>query len=196
METLCTFYTCDRQKWRMWLEANFEKEREIWFVFPMKASGEKSLSYNDAVEEALCFGWIDSTIRNIDPLHRAQRFTPRKKGSSYSRANIERMIWLEKQGLLHSSVRSEVLDIIQSPYEFPADIIEALQKDETIWAHYSAFPEAYKRIRVAYIDAARSRPQEFQKRLSSFLRKTKENKMMGYGGIDKYFIVETKSQGA
>jgi len=61
----------------------------------MKESGEKSLSYNDVVEEALCFGWIDSTIKHLDPTHRIQRFTPRKKNSEYSRANIERLIWLE-----------------------------------------------------------------------------------------------------
>ena len=72
------FYTADRAEWRAWLEEHFETEKEIWFVFPMKESGEASLSYNDAVEEALCFGWIDSTIRHIDALHRAQHFTPRK----------------------------------------------------------------------------------------------------------------------
>ena len=77
------FYTADRAEWRAWLEEHFETEKEIWFVFPMKESGEASLSYNDAVEEALCFGWIDSTIRHIDALHRAQHFTPRKPGSPY-----------------------------------------------------------------------------------------------------------------
>ena len=51
-----TFYTADRQEWRRWLQEHFETETEIWFIFPMKAANEKSLSYNDAVEEALCFG--------------------------------------------------------------------------------------------------------------------------------------------
>lgn len=77
---LSQFYTDDRTQWRAWLDANFETEKEIWLVFPMKASGQPRLSYNDAVEEALCFGWIDSTIRNLDSTHRAQRFTPRKQG--------------------------------------------------------------------------------------------------------------------
>ena len=94
------FYTSERDIWRKWLAEHFESETEIWFVFPMKESGDKALSYNDAVEEALCFGWIDSTIKHIDPTHRAQRFTPRKKGSPYSRPNIERLIWLERQGIL------------------------------------------------------------------------------------------------
>ena len=85
-----TFYTSDRNEWREYLSGHFESSPEIWFVFPMQGSGEKSLSYNDAVEEALCFGWIDSVIKHIDELHRAQRFSPRRKGSPYSQPNIDR----------------------------------------------------------------------------------------------------------
>ena len=88
-------------------------------MFPLKASGEPTLSYNDAVEEALCFGWIDSTIKYIDPMHRAQRFTPRKACSGYSRPNIERLLWLDGQALLHPAVRESVVDIIYAPYVFP-----------------------------------------------------------------------------
>ena len=61
-----TFYTSEREAWRKCLAENFETENEIWFVFPMKESGDKALSYNDAVEEALCFGWIDSTMRELE----------------------------------------------------------------------------------------------------------------------------------
>lgn len=154
----------------------------------MKSSGEKSLSYNDAVEEVLCFGWIDSTIKNISTTHRAQHFSPRRKGSGYSRPNIERLIWLEKRGMIHPKIREGVLPIIQKPFEFPDDIIESLKKNETVWKNYENFPEPYKRIRIAYIDAARKRPEEFKKRLTNFITKTQENKMIaGYGGIDKYY---------
>ncbi len=157
-------------------------------MFPIKSSGEKSLSHNDAVEEALCFGWIDSTIKNISETHRAQHFSPRKNGSGYSRPNIERLVWLEKHGMIHPKIRESVLPIIQKPYEFPPDIIESLKKDETVWENYENFPEPYKRIRVAYIDASRKRPEEFKKRLANFITKTKENKMIaGYGGIGKYY---------
>ena len=188
MEHLKTFYTSDRQEWRKWLAENFEKENEIWFVFPMKESGDKSLLYNDAVEEALCFGWIDSTIKHIDPTHRAQRFTPRKKGSPYSRPNIERLIWLEERGMIHPSVRDDILPIIRAPYIFPSDILDAIKSDAVAWENYGKFSEPYKRIRIAYIDAARKRSVEFKKRLESFIKKTREGKMIvGYGGIDKYY---------
>lgn len=182
-----TFYTSNRSEWREWLSEHFETESEIWFVFPMLASGQSRLSYNDAVEEALCFGWIDGVIKNIDNTHRAQRFTPRKKGSPYSRPNIERLIWLEENGMIHSKIRESVLPMVSAQYEFPEDILAAVKADAAAWRNYEKFPEPYKRIRVAYIDAARKRPDEFEKRLQNFIAKTRANKMFGYGGIDKYF---------
>ncbi len=186
-KTLNTFYTNDRNVWRKWLTDNYQKETEVWFVFPMIASKEKRLFYNDALEEALCFGWIDSTIRNLDTLHRAQRFTPRKKGSTYSQPNIERLIWLESQGMIIPEIREDVLEVINTPYCFPQDILDSIKKDDLAWNNYLNFPDSYKRIRVAYIEAARKRPLEFQKRLNNFINKSHANKLFGYGGIDKYY---------
>ncbi len=181
-------YCTNRQEWRQWLVANFESAREVWFVFPTKASGEVGVAYNDAVEEALCFGWIDGVAGTLDPLHQLRRFTPRRKGSPYSRPNIERLIWLNEQGLLHPSVRTSVADLITLPFQFPADIIATLQQDQKVWEHYCAFSEPYKRIRVAYIDAARKRPAEFRRRLDNFISKTRQNRLIvGYGGIEKYY---------
>lgn len=188
MDISNTFFAEDRTQWRSWLEKHFETEKEIWFVFPMLASGEVGVSYNDAVEEALCFGWIDSTAKYLNETHSARRFTPRNPKSTYSRPNVERLIWLEARGMLHPSVRQSVLSFIHTPYTFPEDILEEIRKDVTAWENYQAFSEPYKRIRIAYIDAARNRPTEFQKRLQSFLKKTREGKLIvGYGGIDKYY---------
>ena len=182
------FYTSERQAWRNWLAGHFEDTAEIWFVFPTKGSGEAGLSYNDAVEEALCFGWIDGRAGTLDETHHIRRFTPRKAGSPYSQPNIERLIWLDSQGLLHPKIREAVGELIRTPFVFPEDILEALRQDPAVWKNYQAFPEPYKRIRIAYIDAARKRPAEWEKRLAFFLRKTRENKkIMGYGGIEKYY---------
>ena len=188
MKGMETFYTSDRRVWRDYLADHFETASEIWLVYPMKGSGEECISYNDAVEEALCFGWIDSTIRHIDPLHRAQRFTPRRKGSAYSRPNIERLIWLDGQGMLHPDVRESVLPLIRAPFVFPPDIMDELRKDKTVWENYRKFSDAYRRIRIAYIDAARTRPEEFRKRLDNFVKKTRANQLIkGYGGVEKYY---------
>lgn len=187
---LPTFYTDRREIWRDWLAANFEREAGVWFVFPMQASGETRLTYNDAVEEALCFGWIDSTIRNLDDLHRAQRFSPRKAVSPYSRANIERLVWLESRRMLHPKIRESVLPVMEAPYVFPEDILDAIRRDAKAWENYKRSPAAYQRIRVAYIDAARKRPEEFRKRLANFIDKTRENRRIGYGGIEKYYELD------
>ena len=183
-----TFYTSDRNEWRRWLCENYKTKDEIWFVFPTKDSGEESLSYNDAVEEALCFGLIDSTTGHTDSLHGIRRFTPRREGSSYSRPNIERLIWLDSKGLILPEIRETVIDIIEAPYEFPADIITAVKSDDAAWKNYQNFSDSYRRIRIAYIDAARKRPAEFEKRLKNFIEKTRENKLIrGFGGIEKYY---------
>ena len=183
-----TFKTNDRAEWRKWLSEHFETEKEIWFVFPTKAAGEDSISYNDAVEEALCFGWIDGQAGTLDSTHGIRRFTPKREGSPYSRPNIERLIWLESQGMIHPKVRPLVLPIINEPYIFPEDIVDEIKKDPETWANFERFSDSYRRIRVAYIDAARKRPDEFRKRLANFIGKTKANKLIkGYGGIEKYY---------
>ena len=183
-----TFSTNDRNEWRKYLAERFETSEEIWFVFPVKGSGEQSLSYNDAVEEALCFGWIDSINRRLDEQHCIRRFTPRKKGSAYSQPNIERLIWLDAHDMIHPKVRESVLPVIQAPFVFPADIIDVLKQDEKVWENYRKFSDPYRRIRIAYIEAARNRPEEFRKRLNSFVEKTRKNKLIrGYGGIEKYY---------
>jgi len=182
------FRAKDSLQWRRWLEEHFELCSEIWLVFPNKNSAETLISYNDAVEQALCFGWIDGQALGLDSSHTLRRFTPRRKGSSFSRPNIERLIWLEKNGLIHPRVREKVLPLIRAPYVFPEDIITNIRKNPAAWEHFESFSQSYKRIRVSYIDAARNRPEEFQKRLDNFIRKTAENKLIsGYGGIDKYY---------
>jgi len=139
----------------------------------------------------LCFGWIDSVAGSMDEDHHLRRFTPRRKGSPFSRPNIERLIWLDSQGMIHPDVRPQIEDVISKEYVFPKDIIRRLKKDETVWNNYQSFSEPYKRIRVAYIDAARDRPEEFKKRLKNFISKTKENKIIGGAdGIDKYYRLE------
>ena len=95
---------------------------------------------------------------------------------------------MDEQGLIHPKVRESVAELLRAPFVFPEDILQALRQDETAWANSQGFREPYKRIRVAYIDAARKRPAEFRKRLAYFIKKTRENKLIaGYGGIDKYY---------
>ena len=171
-------YFENRGDWRKWLADNFETASDVWFVFPSKSSGEKSITYNDAVEEALCFGWIDSTIKALDKEHKIQHFTPRNPKSSYSQANKERLKWLLEHQMIHPDWEDNIRKVLSAPFVFPNDIIGKLKEDKTVWENYLQFSDAYRRIRIAYIEAARKRPEEFEKRLNNFIHKTKENKMI------------------
>lgn len=164
--------------------------RRVWFVFPLKSSKKSGVSYNDAVEEALCFDWIDSTTKALDKDHKIQRFTPRNTKSIYSQANKERIKYLLEKGIIHPDYEIKVRDVVSEPFIFPEDIIIKLKEDNEVWENYLNFSDSYKRIRVAYIEAARKRPNEFNKRLNNFISKTKENKLIpGFGGIDKYYRI-------
>lgn len=177
-----------REDWRKWLMDNFDTANEIWFVFPSKSSGKKSVLYNDAVEEALCFDWIDSTIKSLDKEHKIQRFTPRNPKSTYSQANKERLTWLLENKMIHPTLEVKIQNVLAEPFIFPSDIIDKLKEDKIVWSNYQQFSDSYKRIRIAYIEAARTRTEEFEKRLNHFISKTKENKTIaGFGGIGKYY---------
>jgi len=187
MNKLKTLYVSNRKDWRKWLEKNFDKEKDIWLVYPKKSSGKKRIIYNDAVEEALCFGWIDSTVKSLDEENSLQRFSPRNSKSTYSQQNKERMKWLLEHNLLHPSQRKKAKKIAAEKFVFPKDILEIMKKDKMAWKNYQNFSEPYKRIRIAYIDSVRERPDEFEKRLNNFLTKTKASKQIGFGGIEKYY---------
>ena len=182
------FYTSSRSEWREWLQENFRTEKEVWLVFPLQSAGEKCLAYNDAVEEALCFGWIDGQAGKLDEFHQIRRFTVRRKNSPYSQLNIERLIWLYEHDMIHPDCVSAIREIVKRPFAYPSDILDAIRADGKAWQYFSCFPESYKRIRVAHIEAARQNPDEFRKRLEYFIRKTHEGRrIMGYGSPAKYY---------
>lgn len=181
-----TLYVTSRQQWRAWLEENHAEADEIWLVAYRKSAGKPSIPYSHAVEEALCFGWIDSIRKSLDHERSAQRFTPRRSGSSYSQPNIERLRRLVEHDRVMPHVLESVIPILERPFDWPQDVMQALQADERAWAHFQQFPAAYRRIRVAYVDSARSRPDEFEKRLRNLVSKTAQGKRFGYG-IEDFF---------
>lgn len=188
MTEIETKYFINRQYWRKWLENNFETRDDIWLEYPKKETGKKRILYNDAVEEALCFGWIDTTVKSLNKETTIQRFCKRRNSSSYSQANKERLKWLLENGLIHKSVFEDIEKVTKEKFVFSRDIVEKLKTDKNTWENFQKMSEPYKRIRIAYIESARKRPEEFEKRLNNFIDKTKENKMIkGFGGIEKYY---------
>ena len=90
--------------------------------------------------------------------------------------------------MIHPQFEVKARDVLSEPFVFPSDIIERLKENKAMWRNYRRFSEAYRRIRIAYIEAARIRPEEFEKRLNNFMGKTREGKTIrGFGGIEKYY---------
>jgi len=186
-----TFYTKSRREWRSWLAKNHRSAPEIWLIYFKKQSGKPRIPYNDAVEEALCYGWIDSTLKPIDEQCFAQRFSPRRKNSKLSEMNKERIRRLIKtkkmtrfglesiqQHLENNSKKSAASRSLKR-FTFPEDIIEILKTEPAAWKYFVKFPMSYKRIRIGWIDAARHRPDIFNQRLKYFLKMTLKNKRFG-----------------
>lgn len=180
-----TFYTADRREWRRWLNRNYRTAPEIWLVYYRMDSGKPRITYNAAVEEALCYGWIDSIVRKIDEDSFAQRFSPRRPRSALSQMNrerIDKLIVQKKMTKAGLEAIAHVYDPAGKAKRFvvPADIREALKADPKTWRNFQRFPASYRRIRVAYVDGARSRPEEFRKRLRNLVKMTSQNKRFGF----------------
>jgi uncharacterized protein YdeI (YjbR/CyaY-like superfamily) len=186
MELSNTLYVTNRNDWRAWLEGNFKSEPEIWLVYPRKGTGQPRIPYNDAVEEALCFGWIDSLNRTIDDERFAQRFSPRKLNSAYSQTNKERLKRLIAQGKVIPEVLASLEHQDLDDFNYPEDIMTALSENRQAWENYQRYSGAYQRIRIAYIDSGRKRPGEFEKRLGHFIKMTEQDKQFGFGIKDYY----------
>jgi len=176
-------YVTNREQWRSWLAKNHNKEREIWLIYYKKSSGKERIPYNDAVEEALCYGWIDSTMKGIDEEKFAQRFTPRRPNSILSQPNRERIHILIKQKKMTDVGIAAVKHVFDASSEtklvIAKDILKSLKEDKSVWENFQGFPEPYKRIRINWIEGARTRPEIFKKRLSYFLKMTAKNKRYG-----------------
>lgn len=187
MEITKTLLVTKRQDWRKWLRKHYKTAKEIWLVYYKKETGKPRIAYNDAVEEALCFGWIDSTVKSLDEKRTAQRFSPRKLNSKYSQANKERLRKLVKQRKVIKDVRETLTGVLDEKFEIPKDILKEIKANKQAWQNFQKFSDAYKRIRISFIDGARKRPAEFKKRLEYFIRMSEKNKQYGFGGIEKHF---------
>lgn len=174
-----TLYVTNRKAWRAWLAKNHAAAKEIWLIYYKKHSGKPRIPYNDAVEEALCYGWIDSIVKRVDENRTAQRFSPRRPKSFLSETNKERARRLIKAKKMTRFGLDKIQAQLDEEYAHAEDIIVELKMDATIWKNFRAFSESYQRIRVGWIDAARHRPEIFEQRLRYFLKMTAQNKKFG-----------------
>ena len=174
-----TLLVTNRKAWRAWLKKNHGRKSEIWLIYYKKHSGRPRISYNHAVEEALCYGWIDSTVKRLDADRMAQRFSPRRPKSFLSETNKERVRRLIKARKMTRFGLTKIRAQLNEKFVPARDIIAELKKDAPTWRNFSSFPESYQRIRVGWIDGSRHRPDVFRQRLRYFLKMTAQNKQFG-----------------
>ena len=168
-----------REEFRKWLSNNHDKQRFCWITIS-KGSTHDSILYLDAVEEAICFGWIDGTIKKSDDGRLVQRFSPRQKKSNWTELNKERARRLERLGLMTDAGRRILPDMDEELVIHPT-VHDALKADREVYNNFLKFPELYKRVHLYNIHHALEDGQHeiFQKRLDRFIENTKKNKMYG-----------------
>jgi uncharacterized protein YdeI (YjbR/CyaY-like superfamily) len=184
-EQLSTFSAKNRHEWRDWLEKNHLISSGVWLIYYKKGSEKASVSYEEAVEEALSFGWIDSKVNSLDEERYMQIFTPRKPRSSWSKLNKQRVEKLIEAGLMTRAGLDKVeaakrngswntLDAVENK-QVPADLIEALASSQKARDCFMAFSDSSKKIIIRWIEDAK-RPETRKMRIEKTVSLAAENK--------------------
>lgn len=180
MEVINLLNAKNRRELRLWLEHHHKTEKECWVVVKRgRPQHDDTFWYIDAVEEALCFGWIDSTTKKLDCGVTAQKLAPRRKGSIWSELNKERCRRMERLGLMTEAGRAVLPDMSPQGFVIDDDIRKALHADPEIWNNFQQFPPLYQRVRIDTIQIKKNNPELFQNRLEKFIANTKKGKMYG-----------------
>ena len=166
-----TFKTLDVQtleQWRSWLADHHDSESEVWLVFHKRHTGRPSIAYQDALDEALCFGWVDSLIKRLDDARYARKFTPRKADSKWSAVNRKHYARLKAGGRLkppglNRAPTDRSYDKPPAPSTIPAYIQEALQRTPTARRHFESLAPSYRRNYIGWIDSAKQQETKMRR---------------------------------
>ncbi len=180
-----TLYAKNRKEMRQWLQKHYKTEKEIWLVYFKKHTGKPSIPYVDAVEEALCFGWIDGQIKSLDKEKYVQRFTPRKPAGNWSVINIGRVKKMIKAGKMTARGRKiyeegvKANQIIPSSKSFilPLDLKKVLHSNKKAWGNFQNLAPSAQLAFVYWINSART-DETRQKRIIKTLKLTSEGKKL------------------
>lgn len=168
----------NRSGFREWLTKNSTVEKECWIAVKRgKTPPEDALWYLDAVEEALCFGWIDSTVKNVDGVT-LQRFGPRSKGGRWTELNKERCRRLKKMGLMTDRGCAACPDL-DAEFVILPEIIHAFRANPEAWRNFKTFPELYQRVRIDNIQRNKANKQLFESRLQKLIEASGRGEMIG-----------------
>lgn len=181
-----TFVAQTVDQWRKWLEEHHDSESEVWLIFHKRHTGVESIEYLDALDEALCFGWVDSLIKRLDETRYARKFTPRKADSRWSTINRKRYAALKASGRLKpSGINRPPTDRsygprprFQMPSTIPRYIQAALRKDPAARRYFEGLAPSQRRRYVGWIESAK-REETKAKRLQEAIRLLNAGKPLG-----------------
>lgn len=173
-----------RVEWRAWLEQNHTRAEGVWLISYKKATGKPRFEYGEAVEEALCFGWIDSKPNKLDEERSLLWFAPRKNGTGWSKPNKERVEKMLRAGLMAHAGLAKVeaakkdgswaaLDAVEA-LEIPPDLAKAFKANKTAKGYFEAFPRSVKRGILEWILNAK-KPETRAKRVEETARLAEKN---------------------
>lgn len=183
-KSLKTLDVRSRRLWRKWLEKHHATETEIWLVCYKAHTGQQSIELGDAIDEALCFGWIDSLVRRLDDDRFARKFTPRKPDSRWSTANRQRYARLKAQGLLAPAGvdRAPTAKSGDAPRpsitELPPYLAQELKAHPRARDYFETLAPSCKRAYIAWVDFAK-RDETKQKRLREMIALLEAGKKLG-----------------
>jgi len=178
------FYARNRKVWRSWLQKNHDKELGVWLIYYKKDSGKSRVSYDDAVEEALCFGWIDSIMHPIDEQKYKQKFTPRKTKSVWSALNKKRVEKLLEQKLMAPAGLKIIetgkqngswtkIDHIEN-FEIPADLKKVFLKNKSLQKYFSQLGK-FRQKQWLYRLGSAKLPETRAKRIGEMIKASKSS---------------------
>ncbi len=170
----------NRDELREWLVENHKKEKECWVVVKRgRPKDDDTFWYIDAVEEAMCFGWIDSTTKKISDTVTVQKLLPRRANSSWTELNKERCRRMEKLNKMTDAGRAILPDMTDKGFVIDRDILTTLQEDLEVLENFFKFPLLYQRVRIDTIQTYKKQPDLFQRRLQKLIENTKKGVMYG-----------------
>lgn len=169
-----------RDEFRRWLQSHYDTETECWVrVKRGRPKEDGTFRYIDAVEEAMCFGWIDSTVKTIDGIS-TQRFCRRRKGSNWTELNKARCRRMEQLGRMTYAGRAVYPTATEGEFHVDSEIQAVLQSDPTVWANYQKQPELYRRVRIDTIQFNKKiRPELYRTRLQKYIANTRKGILYG-----------------
>jgi len=187
MEITKTATAADRSEWRAWLENNHATEKEVWLIYYKKETGKACVTYQESLEEALCFGWIDSLIQKIDEEKYARKFNPRRAGSKWSELNKHLVAKLAKEGrMTEAGLASVDFDLPaaegprpkRAPLPLPDWLKAGLMTSPKAWENFNRLPPSHQRNYIGWISQAK-REETRQRRIREAIQLLEKDQRLG-----------------